>query len=247
VLLGEPPRTQYDLNFSLFGIPVRVHPLFWLVTLLLNRSLHDVGAVLTWMIAVFLAILVHELGHAAVMRIYGFRPSIALYAFGGLTSYSAGLSFRSRSLGAWSQILISFAGPGAGFLLTAVMVGILMLTVQHDQIAWAGPWNLIPQVWLSNVRLAMVLDYVFLISMLWGLLNLLPIFPLDGGQIARELLLKANPYDGIRQSLMLSMVAAVGMAAYFVMQQSVVTGIFFGYLAYSNYITMQGDGGRGPW
>jgi hypothetical protein len=51
----------------------------------------------------------------------------------------------------------------------------------------------------------------------------------------------------MRQSILLSMVAAVGMAAYMVMQQNVVTGIFFGYLAYSNYITMQGFGGRSPW
>ncbi len=32
-MFGEPQRTQADLNFTLFRIPIRVHPLFWLVTL----------------------------------------------------------------------------------------------------------------------------------------------------------------------------------------------------------------------
>jgi hypothetical protein len=36
VLLGEPGRTQVDLNFSLFGIPVRVHPFFWVIGVLLG-------------------------------------------------------------------------------------------------------------------------------------------------------------------------------------------------------------------
>ena len=29
-MFAEPDRTSYDLNFRLFGFPVRVHPLFWL-------------------------------------------------------------------------------------------------------------------------------------------------------------------------------------------------------------------------
>ncbi len=42
--------------------------------------------------------------------------------------------------------------------------------------------------------------------------NLLPVYPLDGGQIAREILLKFSPAYGIRQSLVLSMSVAVVLA-----------------------------------
>ena len=114
MLLGEPPRTQADLNFSLLGIPVRVHPLFWLVALLLGRNLGDAGSVLSWIVAVFLSILIHELGHAAVMRAYGFHPWITLYGFGGLASYDHGNAYRSKGSQPLGQILICLAGPAAG-------------------------------------------------------------------------------------------------------------------------------------
>ena len=48
------------------------------------------------------------------------------------------------------------------------------------------------------------------VNIFWGLVNLLPVYPLDGGQIARELLELASPADGVRQSLWLSVIAAVG-------------------------------------
>ena len=36
---GEPARTAWDLNFKLFGIHVRVHPMFWLISILLSYDL----------------------------------------------------------------------------------------------------------------------------------------------------------------------------------------------------------------
>ena len=34
----EPQRTDYDVNFHCLGFPVRVHPLFWLVGLILGAN-----------------------------------------------------------------------------------------------------------------------------------------------------------------------------------------------------------------
>ena len=54
---------------------------------------------------------------------------------------------------------------------------------------------------------------MFLIfSVLWALLNLLPIYPLDGGQIARVIFLQSNRYNGLRYSLTLSLAVAILMA-----------------------------------
>lgn len=121
-MLVEPPPSQYDLHFSLFGFPVRVHPMFWLVTLMLGYQSGDAASVLTWIVAVFLSILVHELGHALTMRAYGLRPWIVLHGFGGLTGYEPSYDSRSRGSDTLGQILISAAGPAAGFLLVAVLV-----------------------------------------------------------------------------------------------------------------------------
>lgn len=242
MLLGEPPRTPYDLNFSLLGIPVRVDPWFWLVTLMLGYNSGDAASVLTWVISVFLSILVHELGHAAVMRAYGFQPWITLYGMGGLASYDHGYS-RSKGSNTLGQVLISLAGPGAGFLLAAVLVLGLFLAGHEILLTWFGP-----RVGLSNVRLGNLVNNILFISVLWGMINLLPIYPLDGGQIAREVLLRLSPTDGIRQSLLLSTFAAGMMAAVgFLLWQSMFVGLMFGYFAYTSYATLQAYTGRSPW
>ena len=64
----------------------------------------------------------------------------------------------------------------------------------------------------------MAVAFLIQINLYWGLLNLLPVYPLDGGQIARELFLARRPEDGLERSLRLSMwaalLAAAGMAGW---------------------------------
>ena len=45
------------------------------------------------------------------------------------------------------------------------------------------------------------------INIMWGLLNLLPVWPLDGGQITETVLSQVNPYDGRRWTHIVSLVA----------------------------------------
>ena len=40
--------TRYDLNFSLLGIPVRVHPAFWVVGMLLGFQTGDMRLTAIW-------------------------------------------------------------------------------------------------------------------------------------------------------------------------------------------------------
>jgi stage IV sporulation protein FB len=250
VLLGEPPRTQYDLNFSLFGIPVRVHPWFWIVTLLLGSRSDDAGMVITWVCAVFISILLHELGHAMVMRAYGFRPWITLYGLGGQTAYNIDYSSRSnRGSGPLGQILICLAGPGAGFLLAVVLTLAIAAAGYGDNILFVGPGKLQPVILgLFSPRVAILLNDVLYICVFWGLINLLPVYPLDGGQITREILMLFNPRDGIRQSLILSIFVAGLMAITGLVQwHSYFTALFFGYLAYSSYAALEAYSRRGPW
>ncbi|MFN8386267.1 MAG: hypothetical protein U0X92_07570 [Anaerolineales bacterium] len=78
------PTSRYDLRFSIAGIPVRVHPLFWLIALLLGSS-GDLLQIVIWIFVVFVSIVVHELGHAFAFRWYGLRSQILLHFSGGLT------------------------------------------------------------------------------------------------------------------------------------------------------------------
>lgn len=246
---GEPSRSPYDLNFSLIGIPVRVHPMFWLVTLLLGMNSPTLAFLLVWIAAVFVSILIHELGHALAMRAYGFYPWITLHGLGGLTSHAPGGSYRAAGYSSLGQIAITAAGPVAGFLFAAVLVVLLRVTGHPVAIVWLVNFIPFPQLLdiVGSQALTMFIHNLLFISVLWGVVNLLPVYPLDGGQISREVFLRINPREGIRISLMLSIVAAAGMAIFAITQwQSLYTALFFAYLAYSSYVALQSYMGRGP-
>src|SRR5512143_986284 len=84
-LFQAPAPTRYDLRFTLGGIPIRVHPLFWIIALLFGLADSNLVHLVLWIVIVFVSILIHELGHALVMRLYGQPCFIVLHAAGGLT------------------------------------------------------------------------------------------------------------------------------------------------------------------
>jgi stage IV sporulation protein FB len=249
VLLSDPPPSQADLHFRLLGIPVRVHPLFWVGGLFLGANAsHDFLDLVLFVAAFLPAILAHELGHALAAMWYGFRPWITLYGMGGLTSYNPAGNFGRHRLGTSGQILISLAGPIAGFILAAGLAAAIFTVGRGSGLHLNPVMGRIPVLpYLDQPAIhSRAVDYcndLFAITVFWGLINLLPIYPLDGGQIAQEILLVINRRDGIRQSLILSCVTAIAMAVVAITQwHSGLTAIFFGYLAYSSYMLLQGGG-----
>jgi len=252
LLIGEPAPTQGDLHFRLFGIPVRVHPFFWVATVLLGLggNPEPVG-VLIWVVVVFVSILVHEFGHAFTQRYFGGHPWVTLYSFGGLASCND----CDRSPRA--QLLISLAGPAAGFLFAAVVVAVVWITgnvigfaVNSDRVdpGQFGLERLLVQslaVFVAyfqpyqSTPLNDAIGSLLQVNILWGLINLLPIYPLDGGQVARELFTLKNARSGIIQSLQLSVGAAALVAAYALFRGSFYMCLMFGFLAYGSYQTLQ--------
>jgi membrane-associated protease RseP (regulator of RpoE activity) len=183
------------------------------------------------------------------MRAHGYHPSITLYALGGLASYGEGASSSRRSGGPAAQIAISAAGPAAGFALAGVLVLMLTLAGIHVQHEFRLP---LPAVWVGETALPAVLsdfiNQVFFICVFWGLVNLLPVYPLDGGQIAREVLMMVHPAEGTRWSLIVSFVTAGLLAVVALVQwQDIFTAILFGYLAYVSYQTLAFYSGHGRW
>ena len=262
MLLGEPPRSAWDLNFSLFGIPVRIHPFFWLIVLLLginegkNFRVHfgvDQGEIiplLIWIAAVFISILLHEFGHAMTLRAYGIRSWITLYGLGGAAAYDPAQARYGRGSGSRAQILVSLAGPGAGFLLATAISGVIVATGYKLSVLVGAPYGILvePAEIIHSAKLTWFIDRLLFINILWGIVNLLPVYPLDGGQIAREILVAANPREGIQRSLWLSTFTGAGLAVVgLVLWKSVFVALLFGYLAYTSYATLQAYGRRGPW
>jgi stage IV sporulation protein FB len=227
-LMGDPGTTQYDLRFSVFGIPVRVHPLFWLVGLLLGSQTPELSLVAIWVGCLFVSILVHELGHALAARSYGWPPDIVLHGFGGFARYSPGHGYTRRR-----AIWIAFAGPLAGFGLFAIVFG-LRLMLQKGLIE-QQPWavDLISSNAGFGIQFAiMQLEYI---NLFWGLVNLMPVFPLDGGRICFEVCNGRGSYSGQSRAYQIGMMAAGMMALYFANQNRLLAALMFGSLAYQNY------------
>ena len=250
MLLGEPARTPADLHFRLFGIPVRVHPFFWIVSLLLGMGGGPADPVnsLIFVAVVFVSVLVHEFGHALMQRYYGGHPWITLYGLGGLASCDD----CDRSPGA--QILILLAGPGAGFLLAGLVVAFLAslgrvagFDLDLMPVQWT-PFDL--PYYQANNKLSPQDELIWdllLVNILWGLINLLPVYPLDGGQIAREVFTLRAARAGIIRSLQLSIATAAVVACYALLQKQVYVGLMFGFLAYGSFRALSEYRGRSTW
>jgi Zn-dependent protease len=204
-MLAEPSRTDFDLSWRMFGIPVRVHPMFWLVAIVLGwnfASLYGLKYLLVWIVCMFVSILVHELGHVFMGRVFGADSHIILYGFGGLAVGS--LDVR----GTWRRIAVLLAGPGAGFLLYVVVRLVLVVgrpTLEPYLEDWPNP-------------VAATILFLLWMNLAWNLLNLLPIWPLDGGQVCAALLQRVQgQLAGLKSALVVSIVlaGAIALAAFF--------------------------------
>ena len=242
-------RTPFDLNWRMFGIPIRVHPSYWLVSALFAWPLAEIGPeyLLIGMGCMFVSLMAHELGHALMFRAYHMRSGILLYSFGGLTFPEGPLPERS-----W-RIIVTLAGPLANFLLLGIVWGS----------NYVEPWS------MTNRYTAVAYLILFQINLYWGLLNLLPVFPLDGGQISRELWTKHRPRTGVVISLQLSIAVAIAFSVYAFachfnvlppelripwLSPGLFAAILFGILALENYTQLQVarsssyfDNDRSPW
>ena len=258
MLLNEPGRTDYDLTFNLFGFEVRTHPAFFIMPILLGRGFlsafqNSVNTGVGWLvlIAVFwLSVLIHELGHTFAFRFYGIHSRIVLYWMGGLAIPDGANVWRSRrsnSLRPGQQIVVSLAGPVAGLLLSGVLC--LLVYSLGGKIGFGSFLFPIPLPDFEGavVPTAGVVALIFwsgiLLNFLMNLFNLVPIFPLDGGQIARQIMIQADPREGLRNSIFLSLAACVGMILLCLKFGNEFGAIFFGFMAFSNYQSLQGFGG----
>lgn len=181
--------TPYDIRFSLFGIPVRIHPLFWLMALVIGYT-PDTRKIIPRILATTLSILIHEFGHAWAMRWYCQRPKVVLYLMGGYAQ-STGMFYspRHQPKEALIESLVTIlAGPFLPFLVSALLAAALYPLGARVGVELASgvpffaaflresgdlkPWPFAIEFF----------DQFFYVSIIWGFFNLLPILPLDGGQ-----------------------------------------------------------------
>lgn len=254
MLLAEPEPTPADLHFHVAGIRVRISPWFFLATALFGwgvcQSLArgDQRALLQflvmWIGVVAGSILVHELGHALAYRAFGQAAHVVIYHFGGLAVPEL---WSRRHLRPLQRLLVSAAGPLAQLLVAAVVIIVLRIGgyVVPFPIAAVGErmgWDEgRPFRSLYGFALA---DFLLYVNVFWPLVNLVPVPPLDGGQIVREGLLAAGSRDAQQISGIIGVAAGGGMAWWAYTNGQPYLAILFAALAISCY---QGLSADTPW
>lgn len=207
------------IQFRLFGIPITVLPMFWLTLGLLglmgngvSNSAELLGLAL-FVLAGFISILIHELGHALTIRFYKLPTEIVLQGFGGYASHPAGVLTRLQSF------LVTAAGPAIQIVLGVAAFAMLFAPLPDTPIR--------EFVW----------DLAF-VSIFWALLNCLPIFPLDGGRMLQSILGPGR----IRAVFITGMVTSGALGALGLLSGQIFIAIFMGLFAFENYKFLQQSG-----
>jgi Zn-dependent protease len=197
------------MRFRLLGVPVTVQAWFWISTVFLwFASRGPLSTLPTWVAVVFVSILVHELGHAVAIMRHGIAPSITLHGMGGVTLWGG-----SRNIGRLDRAIISLAGPFAGFALGGIV--------------YAASLVFPP----SPGFVSLVVFQLLWVNIGWGLINLAPVLPFDGGHVMEEAL---GPRRA-RTAALVSLVASVALAVYFMATGSAWGAILFGMSAIQSW------------
>lgn len=169
---------------------------------------------LLWIPVLFISVLIHELAHAAAIGMFGYGPSeIVLGGIGGAT-------MNKRVAKPWHDVVISLAGPIASFAL-AFVIAISYMRVPFAQ------------------RDPMLVEFLPLLveaNIWWGLFNLLPISPLDGGHAVRNFLrIFMRERNAFRISVWVAIVAGVAVVAWAVSRKSIVLAALISWYVFINY------------
>ncbi len=217
-MLGNAGETEFDLRFQLFGIPVRVHPLFWLMGVFIFWNVSDQrpDLILIGVLCVFFSILVHELGHAVTFRRYGHRGEIVLYVMGG---YATG-----GQLSTWRNVIVSAAGPAAGFVVAGIVWGLLETIPVETMVA--------------HYTLYWTLEKLWFVNFWWGVLNLIPCLPLDGGRIMESLVYRYFPRRADIRVLWVSILSSGALALWGAQHERQFLMIMFGLMCAQHVISL---------
>jgi Zn-dependent protease len=205
---------------SFAGAPVFVEPTFLLLaayvvgSAVLRGGVDALLSALIFVGVIFAAIIIHEFGHAAMaaaLKIPSRR--IVLTFFGGY------VQFERPPKHGWQEIAVSAAGPGANlasYILVASLLPLLTSTL------WLTP---------NDTTFLGALNTFGYISLLLGLFNLLPGFPLDGGHILRAALgyiMQRNTARIVTASI--GLILAAALIAYAIWQSLIWTVFIAGLL-----------------
>jgi Zn-dependent protease len=214
------------LSFRLGPFPVTVYPQFFLGAVLLGSQYGLGWRMLVWVAVVFVSILFHELGHAIVGRSLGGSPEIRLEMLGGVTYPQ--LRKRPTPL---RQFVLSVAGPLFGLALGGLAWGMTVFMPPAP-----GSWS------------AVAMGFILYTSVVWAVFNLLPILPLDGGQMMLAVLegVRRKPSETLASWVSVAVSLAAALGVYLLLGFQPWMLLWFGFFAFQNFTRAKAARSAGP-
>jgi stage IV sporulation protein FB len=204
------------VRFAFFGIPVVIHPWFWITLAIIGFPTSSKGAMpegllylLLFILAGFISILVHEMGHAIAARKFGAQTAVSLHAFGGYASYPAGRFTRLQ------EFFVAAAGPFVQFVLGGIFL-VIFLKIRGTVSPFAEDF----------------IGDLAMISIFWAILNLIPVLPMDGGMMMSSILGPSRLELSLKISMTVAILGAVALIAFRI---TPLFPIFLGMFAFLNW------------
>lgn len=222
------------VTIRLLGFPVQIQITFLILGFfVVNSGLGFLGIVL-WMATIFMSILIHELGHAMVARWFGAKVhAITIHGFGGVTVWSE----TTVAVRGWKRFTVAAAGSGVGLMIglglyVAVTRGVFGVLAER---AIPSPWGFVLFDPTVETAVVFVIGMFILVSVLWGLVNWLPIIGLDGASMLREVLRPMFGDATERVSRVIGLGTAIALGAYLFYIGRTFGVFILAYLVISDY------------
>lgn len=193
---------------SISGIKIIVHwTFFFLILWIVFDELKRGGTTqsilfnVAFVLAVFICVVLHELGHALLAKRFGVNTKkITLLPIGGMASLDKIPESPKQ------ELMVVIAGP---LVNVAIAILIYLFVPIHELANISLTENLET---FSELTLLNFLLYLFIVNVGLVIFNIIPAFPMDGGRILRALL--AMKIDRVRATQIASTIGQVFALAF---------------------------------
>lgn len=185
------------MRWTMAGIRFRVMPSFFLITALLAYIFigqFNLVAIAIDVACVFVAVIFTEFIQGLVYRSYGIRSEVVVQEFMG------GIYPDHEPPSALQRIIVALANPASCFMLLA------LVHYTNEEYQWSK----------TSPYAAFAYFILYIISLLWGIIGLLPIFPYPGGRVMMEILTVFSPRHGLVVTLIISIALGILYVAYMI-------------------------------
>lgn len=200
-------KTSFKL-FDFAGAPVNISLWFFLLFLFVPFS---------YVIAIFISVLIHELAHAYVADSKGWQVyEIRVDLFTGSAAVDTNIPERD-------SIPVVAAGPLSNLALA--VSSILLYAIFGQTSPMFGDF----------------MNDFFIVNLFMFLFNILPIYPMDGGRLLKDFLflkMRSNRALARRIAGGVSLIFSIGLLAYSISISAVLMGVFSALFIYAALVEL---------